>query len=152
MILAKAKERKTLRLDTSGMEELIRKMDKIGMDVKPLVEKALTEAGAKISNDTLAALSDQFLPAQGKYHGSRRETEESVIMYPQVTWEGSVAWIPVGFDFSKPGAGGYLISGTPKMKPDKELNRMYKGKRYMKGIQDDMYKVLEDAYADELLK
>lgn len=145
-------QRKTLRLDTSGLEELIRKMDNIGIDVKPSVERALTEAGRKISNDTLEALSDQYLPRQGKYHGSVRDTEESVIRDPQVTWEGSVAWIPVGFDFSKPGAGGYLISGTPKMQPDKELNRMYKGKRYMKQIQEQMYSVVEQVYADELLK
>ncbi len=150
--MAKAKERKTLRLDTSGMERLISKMQNIGIDVRPVVEKALTEAGEKISRDTLNALSDANLPAHGKYHGKERETEQSVIRDAQVTWEGSVAWIPVGFDFSKPGAGGYLISGTPKMRPDMELNRMYKGKKYMKGIQDEMYKTVEDVYAKELLK
>lgn len=142
-------QRKTLRLDTSEFEDLIQKMQDIGIQVEPVVEKALTKAGKKIEQDTLEALSDQYLPAQGKYHGSVRDTEESVIRDPQVAWEGTVAWIPVGFDFSKPGAGGYLISGTPKMQPDKELNRMYKGRKYMKEVHNLIQKVLEAMYYDK---
>ena len=50
----------------------------------------------------------------------------------------------IGFDFEKPGAGGYLITGTPRMKPDAALSKMYKQKAYMKKIQDDMENVILD--------
>ena len=144
-------QRNTLRLDTSGFEEMIHKLDVLGEDVVPVVEKALTEAGEQINKDTIRALSDQYLPAHGRYHRPGRSTEQSVVQDARVTWEGTKAWIPVGFDFAKDGAGGYLISGTPKMRPDKELNRIYKGKKYMKGIQELMWKIVEERYIAALL-
>ena len=88
-------------------------------------------------------MAPSYLPAGGKY--STGKTEATIVDNPQVEWSGSRASIEVGFDFGKPGAGGFLITGTPKMKPDKELNRMYKGKKYMKQIQDQMSEVVSEA-------
>lgn len=128
--------RNTLRLDTSGFEETIRKLDRLGGDVRGAVEKSLSDASEKISNDTINALGAAHLPAAGKY--SDGDTKDSVITDNRVRWDGTVAWVPVGFDFTKPGAGGFLISGTPRMSPDPMLNRIYKGKSYMRGIQVEM--------------
>lgn len=128
--------RNTLRLDTSGFEEMIRKLDRLGGDVRGAVEKSLSDASEKISNDTINALGAAHLPAAGKY--SDGDTKDSVITDNRVRWDGTVAWVPVGFDFTKPGAGGFLISGTPRMSPDPMLNRIYKGKAYMRGIQVEM--------------
>ena len=55
-----------------------------------------------------------------------------------------MASIPVGFDYDKPGAGGYLISGRPDMSPDVKLNQMYTGKKYMRQIEKDMVEVIND--------
>ena len=125
--------RNTLKLDTSGFERMIRKLNEIGADTKTAVQDALTDAGKQIAKDTHAAVQKAELPAKGVY--STGATERSIIDDPAVEWNGTVASIPVGFDFSKPGAGGYLISGTPKMRPDKKLNSMYKGKKYMAALQ-----------------
>ena len=134
--------RNTLRLDTSGFEAMLRKLDSLGGDVKKATEDALKQASETISEDTVDALSDANLPARGKYsHGA---TKESIIQDHRVTWEGLVGWVPVGFDFSKAGAGGFLISGTPKMRPDQALRKMYKQKRYMLQIQSDIGDVLAD--------
>ena len=108
-----------------------------------VVDKALTDAGKKISEDTHKAMAKQNLPAGGKY--SRGTTEKAIVDNPQVEWSGSKASIDVGFDFGKPGAGGYLITGTPKMVPNEELNGMYKGKKYMKEIQEQMGQTVGEA-------
>ena len=134
--------RNTLKLDTSGFSEMLRKLDSLGGDVKGAVQNALTQASETIMEDTIEAMDNANLPAGGKY--SHDTTKESIITDHEVRWEGLTGWVPVGFDFSKPGAGGYLITGTPRMRPDQALNRMYKQKKYMRQIQEDMWDVISD--------
>lgn len=135
-------KRNTLRLDTSGFEEMLRKLDSLGGDVKRAVADALEQSSETIAEDTEDAMAAANLPATGIY--SDGATRESIIRDSQVRWEGLVGWVPVGFDFSKPGAGGFLITGTPRMQPNRKLSRMYKQKRYMKQIQSDMGDVIMD--------
>lgn len=122
----------TMRLDTSGFDDYIRRLESLGVNVQSDVTDALQKAADQVTQDTYDALSKVNLPAKGKY--SSGKTRDSVIAHPEVKWSGTVASVPVGFDFDKPGAGGYLISGTPKMKPDLVLNNMYRKKRYMAQI------------------
>lgn len=138
--------RNTLKLDMAPLTELIKKIDAMGGDAQRVTEKALEKASQKIKNDTVEAMAKANLPAQGKY--STGTTMESIVGASQAKWDGSVGWVPVGFDFSKPGAGGYLITGTPRMQPDAQLNKMYKKKAYMSALQQEL---LEDMW-DEILK
>jgi hypothetical protein len=140
--------RNTLKLDTKGLEPLIKKLDSIGGDVKGAVNTALTKAGQTIAQSTENAISAANLPAGGKY--SKDTTKESIIRDAQVRWEGDTAWVPVGFDFSKPGAGGFLITGTPRMKPDYELNKIYKQKRYMNLIQKGMEEIILNSIVEKM--
>lgn len=140
--------RNTLKLDTRGFESMLKKLDGLGGDVKTAVEDALVKASQTIKEDTVVAMDHANLPAGGKY--ATDTTKESIITDHRVRWEGQVGWVPVGFDFSKPGAGGYLITGTPRMKPDYELNRMYKQKRYMKQIQNKMGDIVLDYVIDKM--
>lgn len=138
--------RNILRLDTSGFEETLRRLKDLGGNVKLAVEDALSQAAETIMEDTEAAIAAPNLPAGGIY--SQGTTKESIVRDLRVHWEGQIGWVPVGFDFSKPGAGGYLITGTPRMQPDRALNRMYKQKRYMRQIQSDMGDVIMDYVTD----
>ena len=131
-----------LKLDVSGFEEYIQKLEKLEADIKPIVSDALNQAGETITDDTFDAVSDSNLPRGGEY--STGKTKESIIKNPRIKWSGTTAEIGVGFDFNKPGAGGYLITGTPRMAPDKALNRIYKSKKYMKDIQKDMIDIFQD--------
>lgn len=142
--------RNTLKLQLTGFNELLTKLDRLGGDLKPVIEDALTQAGETITEDTLEALGDSNLPAGGKYHGKNRNTENSAVRNPRVEWEGMTASIGVGFDFGKPGAGGYLISGTPKMKPDYALQAIYKKKKYMTNLQNDMKDIVNDAIIEKM--
>lgn len=141
--------RNILKLDTRGIEELITRLDQLNGNVKAAVTDALTQAGETITDDTRAAIQPQHLPAKGKY--SNGDTSRSIIDHPQVEWSGTIAEIGVGFDFGKPGAGGYLITGSPKMTPDFELQRIYKQKKYMSEIQKDMGELISD-YIEEALE
>lgn len=131
-----------LKLDVSGFEEYIQKLEKLEADIKPIVSDALNQAGETITDDTFDAVSDSNLPRGGEY--STGKTRESIIKNPRIKWSGTTAEIGVGFDFNKPGAGGYLITGTPRMAPDKALNKIYKSKKYMKDIQKDMIDIFQD--------
>ena len=140
--------RNTLKLDTKGLEPLIKKLDSIGGDVKGAVNTALTKAAQTIAESTENAISTANLPARGKY--STSTTKQSIIRDAQVKWDGDTAWVPVGFDFSKPGAGGFLITGTPRMKPDYELNKIYKQKRYMNLIQKGMEEIILNSIVEKM--
>lgn len=137
-----------MQLDTSGFEELIAKIDALEGNVKAAVEDALGQSAETIREDTMDALSPAYLPAHGEY--SHGQTKGAVVSDMSVHWEGLTAYVPVGFDFGRPGAGGYLISGTPRMRPDPELNKMYRQKSYMKQIQQDMWDVFMD-YLNEAM-
>lgn len=140
--------RNTLKLELSGFKELLARLDKLGGDVPEVVEDALTQAAGTIADDTLAALADANLPAGGKFSGG--DTKAAVVTNPRVEWSGTTASVGVGFDYDKPGAGGLLITGTPKMKPDYALQKMYKKKGYMQKIQDDMRKIVTDAISKRM--
>ena len=135
-------KRNTLKFDTKGLEEYMEKLERVGGDIKNVTVNALEQASKKVEQDTLSALEKSNLPANGKH--SKGDTKKAVIKNSKATWEGTRAVIPVGFDYSKHGAGGLLITGTPKMQPDRTLNKMYKGKRYMTQVKDDMKKVFAD--------
>lgn len=140
-------KRNTLRLDTSGFEQLITKLDELQGNVKQAVTDALLQAAETVHDDTKDALREQFLPAGGKY--STGDTELSLVD-PVVEWHGTLAVAPVGFDYGEKGAGGYLISGTPRMAPDRKLEEIYTRKRYMKRLQADMQEVVEDYISDAM--
>ena len=131
-----------VNVDTSGMTRLLEELDRLGGDVKQVTEKALRKAAVRVMNDTLTATSAANFPAGGVY--SSGDTRESVIHFPKVVWDGDTAYVPIGFDFSLPGAGGFLISGTPRMAPDQALRKMYKQKGYMAGIQRGMQEEIWD--------
>lgn len=132
----------TLNLDTSGLEELVNKLKKLEGDIKGAVTDVLEQAAETIEEDTREAIQPQNLPALGKYQSKDKDTEKAIVTGAKVTWTGSTAEINVGFDYSKPGAGGFLITGTPRMKPDKALQKIYKQKKYMTQLQADMGEVV----------
>lgn len=145
--------RNTLKLDTSGFEEVLKRLDELGGDTRSAVEEVLTDASKRIHDDTVAAIAKPNLPRQGKY--SDGQTMESVVSDATVQWDGDVAWIPAGFDFAKPGAGGYLIKGrgTPTvMSRVKALYDIYVGKRYMTALQNEMLEKLWDKVVKQTLE
>lgn len=137
-------------LKLTGFNELITKLDCLGGNIKETAKDALEQAGETIGWDTMDAMAAPNLPAGGKY--STGTTEKAVVTEPKAEVSGSILEIGVGFDYSKKGVGGILITGTPRMRPNYELNKIFKGKRYMNGIKKDMEAVVQDAIEKELGK
>lgn len=141
------KKRNTLRVDLSGLEELITKLDEVGGDINSAVDDALLQAAETVRDDTMDALEKQNLPRQGVYSLDR--TEKTVAV-PSVQWAGSKASANIGFDYAKKGAGGFLISGTPRMQPDRALEAIYARKKYAAKLVEDMQEVIGDYIIDKM--
>lgn len=137
-----------LKLQTKGFEELITKLEGLNGNVKKAVTDALEQVGETIGEDTEDAIEKSNLPADGKY--SKGNTKNSIVKNPTVNWTGTSAEIGIGFDFGKPGAGGFLITGTPRMKPDYELQKIYKRRKYMSQIQSDMAEIVNDYIVEKM--
>lgn len=140
-------KRNTLRLDLSGFEEMIVKLDALQGDVQKAVTDALQQASETVHDDTVDAMQKPYLPRHGEYSTGR--TAETIAQ-PVVEWSGTLAVAPVGFDYGKKGAGGFLISGTPRMQPNRKLEQIYTRKKYMRALQEDMQAVIEDYIVEKM--
>lgn len=136
-----AKRKQMISIDFSNFAEYADKLDQLGASLKEVFSKAMEKAAEKVQADTIAALEKAHLPATGKY--SSGDTKDSVITNPLTRWEGSVGEIGLGFDKTKPGAGGFLITGTPRMRPDYALERIYGTKRYENELRKQIEKSLQ---------
>lgn len=142
-----AKRRKNyIAVDFSAFAEYAEKLDKLGADLKDVIGDAMEEAAKQVQEDTADAVESANLPAGGQY--SDGETRASIIRDVTPKWSGSVGEVHLGFDKSKPGAGGFLITGTPKMAPDAALAEMYSGRKYQrqinKMIEEHLQKALDE--------
>ena len=137
-----AKSRKNaIWVDFNGFADLAEQLDMLGADLHEIFQDVMEQTAETIQEDTESALASGNLPAGGQY--SRGNTANSIVQSPSVTWSGEVGEIPLGFEFSKPGAGGFLITGTPRMRPDYELERIYSGRKYENDIKRDIEDYLQ---------
>ena len=136
-----AKRKSMLSIDFSNFSDYAEKLDELGADLKKVFADAMEQAAETVQEDTLEALESAYLPADGIY--SKGITKQQVITNAKVEWSGYVGEIGLGFDKSKPGAGGFLITGTPKMQPDYKLEDIYGRKKYENHIKKDIEEVLQ---------
>ena len=145
-----AKRRKNfINIDFSAFERYAEKLEDLGADLVPVFTEAMEKAGKKVAEDTGTAVQAANLPATGNY--SRGDTRESIINDPRVSWSGDLGTLPLGFDKTKPGAGGWLITGTPFMRPDYALEKIYGSKSYERQIKTEIEQSLQKAI-DERMK
>lgn len=141
-----AKRKNYISIDMYQFADYADKLDKLGADLKKIIGETMEEAGEDIQKDVDNAMQRANLPAKGKY--SRGTTAKSIIDHPKVKWSGSYGEMPLGFDKSKPGAGGWLITGTPKMQPDKKLAKIFQSKKYA----EEISKKIRERLAKEIEK
>ena len=127
-------------IDFNGFADYAEKIDRLGGDLKRIFSEAMEQVAETVQADTESALANGNLPAKGKY--SEGITKESLVE-PRVNWSGYVIEMPLGFDFTRPGAGGWLITGTPRMQPDAALNKMYRGTSYFRQRQKEVEKIFQ---------
>lgn len=143
------RRKNSINIDFSAFERYAEKLEDLNADLVPVFSEAMEKAGKKIAEDTNTAVQAANLPAAGNY--SRGATRESIINDPRITWSGDLGTMPLGFDKTKPGAGGWLITGTPRMRPDYALEKIYGSKSYERQIKNQIERSLQAAI-DERMK
>ena len=147
MARKRGKRKNYLNIDFSNFADFAERLDRLNGDLQKIFGDAMEQAAQIVQEDTRAAVSAANLPAGGKY--SIGKTEASVIENPKVEWSGPWGTVHLGFDKTKPGAGGFLTTGTPKMQPDYALQKMYMQAGYVRKINNQIKKDLQKAL-DEL--
>lgn len=137
-----AKRKSMLSIDFNNFSDYAERLDNLGADLKKVFTEVMEETAKKVQEDTKEAVEKSNLPAKGKY--SQGDTERSIIQEPKVQWSGSVGELPLGFDKTKPGAGTWLTTGTPKMRPDQALQEIYGQKKYENQLNRDIRKRLQE--------
>lgn len=140
--------KKGLSIDFSVFEEFAEKLDDLGADLKKIFTDVMEQEGETVAEDTKEAVKKAYLPAKGEF--SRGDTESSIVMHPKVEWSGTLGEIGLGFDKTQRGAGGFLITGTPKMQPDHELEKIYSQKKYEREMTKDIMEYLQAEIEDQL--
>lgn len=135
-------KRNKFSIDWSQFEEYAAELEKYGQNVREVFTDVMEQEAENVQADTLDAVDNSNLPANGRY--SKGKTARAIEQYPKAEWSGTMGSIGLGFDKTKPNAGTLLISGTPKMKPDYELEKIYVRKKYVKEMTDDIFNYFMD--------
>ena len=124
--------KKKFGLDLDGLEEFAKRLETINVSVQETAEEALSETHAHVTRKVEAAV------AGSKYNFQRTgKTKSTLQKNPNITWEGSIATVRVGFDISNGGLPSiFLMYGTPSITPDKTLYNAFYGGKTKKEIKD----------------
>ena len=137
-----AKRGGMISIDFSAFEDLVEQLDLAGKDLKKVFTDVFEQVADTVQSDTADALSTGNLPAGGKY--STGATRNNLDMDPKPVWMGSIIEVGLGFDKSKRGAGGWLITGTPRMRPVSALEDIYSRKKYARDLRKQIRENLTD--------
>jgi hypothetical protein len=100
-------------VEFAGLDEVLKKLNKLGADTKQITEDALQKSFDIVTKKAEAAIAKPNLPAGGKFSTGR--TEESLTRTLEVTWTGTEASAPVGFNIKKGGLPSiFMMYGTPR--------------------------------------
>lgn len=126
---------KTFKVQFEGVEEAIKRLEKIGGNVNEAVEEALQETYDYVTPNLKKEL-DRYKIRSGDMVQSFRKKEK-------VQWYGFIAQIKAGFDYDiSQHALYHMITGSPYRKPDKKLyNALYgaKTKKEIQRIQKEVF-------------
>ena len=137
-----------LAIDFSNFADYAEKLDMLGADLQQVIGDAMEQAAETVQEDVIDAMNKGNLPAGGKY--SQGETAASIEHFPKVVWHGSLGEIGIGFDKTKPGAGGFLITGTARVRPNYKVEDIFGRKKYLKKIVDQIEEELQDAIDERM--
>ena len=100
-----------MSLSFEGLDEMMKKLERLDKDTKQVTEEALTKAHEIVTAKAEAAVRQ--LPAGGRY--SRGDTAASLQRTPRIKWSGSEASVEVGFNIRKGGLPSiFMMYGTPR--------------------------------------
>lgn len=114
-----------IKIDSKEIELLKKRLDEAGKSVKPAVDKALKASKQYVTNLLGKDTVKPNFPHQGTY--STGDLKNSIDRDYNVKWQGSNAYIKVGYDNKKSGLTSILmIRGAPRKKPPMQKARKIK--------------------------
>ena len=137
-----------LSLEFHNFEEIIGSLEDLEGNIEKATEEALIASKRIVTENLKKATVKPNFPAQGKY--STGKTEESINTDEEVEWIGKTAQIPVGFNVDDDNAGLYLMYGTLRMAPVKEMHDAVYGNKTKKAVEKAQASAFDDAIADAL--
>ena len=143
-----AARKQGISIDLTAFSDLIEQLEKLGANVEDIVADAMEQTAETVEVDTVAAMASANLPAGGKY--SQGETMASIVRNAKAQKNGVSVEIDIGFGKTKSGAGGFLITGTPKMRPNYALEKIYGTKKYESTLKKDIDQLLQDEIDERL--
>lgn len=130
-----------MQMQVEGLDALVERMQKLGVDTRSAVNKALIETHKIVTDKAEAAI---------KSHKRTGATEASLRREAVPEWNGDVASIKVGFDIENGGLPSiFLMYGTARVKPDTALYDAFFGKDTVKEIVEAQEKALYDVIHSE---
>ena len=146
-----AKRKAMLSIDFSAFSDYAEKLDELGANLEEIFCEIMEDNAEEVQTLTVEAVQNKFLPAKGKFRRLPSKTIASINRNPKASVMGSIIEVPLGFDKSMPGAGGWLITGTPKMAPDYELQKIYSRKSYERELVNRMMQDFQNRI-DEIME
>lgn len=137
----------SIKLEFKGFDEILQKLTKLDADTKTIAEKALTETHKIVTDKAAIAVEKPNLPAQGKYSTGR--TARSLKKTADISWNGTVGSVEVGFDIKSGGLPSvFMIKGTPRYMKNQMLYDAFYGDQTIGQIsnaqKEIFYKALEE--------
>lgn len=121
---------KKFKLDFEDMQRLMKNYEQLGGQMKPLVEDCLKATFDYVTPGIESAIAGSKFNfgRTGKTKGSLRKTAV-------IEWSGTKGAVPVGFDIDNGGiASIFLMHGTPKITPDRNLYNSIFGTKVRKAV------------------
>lgn len=130
---------KTFGVNFEGVDEAIRKLEKLGGNAMEAAEEALEETYNYVTPKIKKELS--------KYKVRTGAMVESFRKNEKVEWYGFMAQIKAGFDYDISGHSIFhMITGTPYMEPNKKLYNALYGAR----TKSDIEKIQREVFLDKI--
>jgi len=134
-------------LEFEGFDTMINILRSLNGDVRKATEKALKETHSHITSKLHSEMTRHFRTG---------ETEASILDEAEVTWNGDVASVQLGFDIANGGlASVFLMYGTPRRKPtpikaDKRLYNAIYGKSTAEEVAKIQSEIISSAIMNAL--
>lgn len=117
-----------LSLEFDGLDEMMKKLANIDIDVKNAASEALQKSKRKVHVN---------LGKEMTRHNRTFKTVKSLDKNKNVKWTGTIGIIDVGFDLENDGLPSvFLMYGTPTQKPDRKLYNAIYGKKTREEVAD----------------
>lgn len=146
-----ARSRIGLKID--GLDFYVAKLDEMGKRLDLVTEKALVASKKHVTRALIRDSVKPNYPREGKY-SPNNNVAKSIDKDDSVFWEGSYAYVKVGYDFKKSGLTSiFLMYGVDRpdgvhIDPAKKIYNDIYGTKAQKEIK----KIQETIFKQEILK